>query len=179
MTIRRRVIRKSYFEIISFAVAFVFLFAAAALGQSSNSSSETVSQTQNSNTTVAALKAAALQPLMSDYKAVKIGMSADEVRDKIDKKPKLADDDGFYYIFSDDETAQIVLDADKKVRAISISYADTANAPTYETIFGSPAAPSADGKVYNLVRYPEAGYWIAYDRTAGDKPTVTITMQKM
>lgn len=25
----------------------------------------------------------------------------------------------------------------------------------------------------------QAGYWVSYNRTAGDKPIVTITMQKM
>jgi len=30
-----------------------------------------------------------------------------------------------------------------------------------------------------LNRYPEAGYWVSYNRIAGDKPIVTITVQKM
>jgi len=27
------------------------------------------------------------------------------------------------------------------------------------------------------VRYPKAGYWVSYNRTAGNSPMITITMQ--
>jgi len=36
-----------------------------------------------------------------------------------------------------------------------------------------------DGSAYKLVRYPKAGYWVSYSRTAGKDPTTTITMQKI
>lgn len=127
-------------------------------------------------------KPAALQPVLTDYKGIKIGMSADEVRDKIDEKPKVADKDGFYYNFSDDESAQIVLDENKKVRVILVIYSGKAPvAPKYEDVFGKsvPVTETEGGGVYNLVRYPEAGFWIAYNRTAGDDPTITVTIQKM
>jgi hypothetical protein len=29
------------------------------------------------------------------------------------------------------------------------------------------------------VRYPKAGFWVSYSRTAGDTPIVTIQIQKM
>jgi hypothetical protein len=33
--------------------------------------------------------------------------------------------------------------------------------------------------MYELKRYPSAGYWVAYSRTAGKNPIITVTMQKM
>ncbi len=122
-----------------------------------------------------------LQPVMTDYKGIKIGMTADEVRDKLDAKPKVADKDGFYYVFSDDESAQITLDKNKKVRVISVTYSGKDAAPKYEDVFGKDIslAEKPSGRIYNLVRYPEAGYWVAYNRSAGNSPTTTVTMQKM
>ena len=40
-------------------------------------------------------------------------------------------------------------------------------------------AAGADGRLYKLVRYPTAGYWVAYSRTTGDAPVVSVTMKKM
>jgi hypothetical protein len=77
---------------------------------------------------------------------------------------------------------QIRVDADKKVRFIAITYLDeNKNAPKFADVFGAeiPVAEKPDGSIYNLVRYPEAGYWVAYSRTAGEKPSVTVTMQKL
>ena len=109
-------------------------------------------------------------------------MTADEVRDKIDKKPKIEDKDGFYYIFSDDESMQILLDENKKVKVISIIYSgDNSEAPTYEAVFGKdvPLEQSADGRVYKLIRYPESGFWVAYSSGAGERAPVTVTIQKL
>ncbi len=77
---------------------------------------------------------------------------------------------------------QIRLDKDKKVRVISITYSDeNKNAPKYADVFGADAETAAkpDGSIYRLVHYPQAGYWVAYSRTAGENPTVTVTMQKL
>ena len=118
-------------------------------------------------------------PVVSIYKEVKIGTDADDVR-KLLGKAKIDDKDGFFYE-TDSEIVQIRLDENAKVRVISVTYpADAPNAPKYADIFGSEAIEAkADGSVYNLVRYPEAGYWIAYSKTGGDKSTVTVTMQKL
>jgi len=119
-------------------------------------------------------------PALQNYKDIKIGSTADEVRDKLGKAV-IDDKDGFYYEF-DDEIVQIRLDADNKIRLISVTYAsENKNAPKLEDVFGTgiAAEPRADGMIYKLVRYPEAGYWVAYSRTAGEKPTVTVTMQKL
>lgn len=120
-------------------------------------------------------------PVWQNYQGVKIGTTADEVRDKLGK-PKISDKDGYYYEINDDESAQIRLDADKKVRVISITYSSkNANAPEFAAVFDKDVIvePAADGRIYKLVRYPTAGFWVAYNRTAGDKPIITVTVQKM
>jgi outer membrane protein assembly factor BamE (lipoprotein component of BamABCDE complex) len=118
-------------------------------------------------------------PAWTAYREVKLGMSAEEVR-KILGKPKIDDKDGFYYEISDDEFVQIRLDNDKKVRIIAATYTG-GKLPQYGDVFGAEAEPPTkpDGSIYNLVRYPEAGFWIAYSRRAGEKPAVTVTMQKI
>ncbi len=124
--------------------------------------------------------ATVLMPVLTDYKGIKIGATAEEVRDKLGKA-KIDDKDGFFYD-SDDELVQIRVDADKKVRFIAITYLDeNKSAPKFADVFGAeiPVAEKPDGSIFNLVRYPEAGYWVAYSRTAGEKPSVTVTMQKL
>jgi hypothetical protein len=117
-------------------------------------------------------------PVFSDYRGVRIGMSAEEVRSKLDQLKKGDRQD--YLVFSERESAQIYYDDKGKVIAISIDYfGDTSNAPTPDAVLGTALQAKADGSMYQLNRYPEAGYWVSYNRTAGDKPIVTITMQKM
>lgn len=158
----------------------VLLFGAAtAFGQTTDNTqtattNKTEMQTSETPKTV-------MMPILKNYKEVKIGATDDEVREHLGKKAVIDDKDGFFYQF-DNEMAQIRLDADKKVRLIAITYMnDNKNALQFADVFGADvtAEPSADGSVYKLMRYPEAGYWVTYSRTAGDKPTVTVTMQKM
>ena len=117
-------------------------------------------------------------PVFKDYRGISIGMSAEEVRAKLDgiKKGKAQD----FVTFSDRESAQIYYDDNNKVTAISIDYfgADS-NAPPPDAVLGAAPQAKPDGSLYQLNRYPQAGFWVSYNRTAGDKPIVTITMQKM
>ncbi len=174
----------SFFVVLGFLAAMVILATVTSYGQTAGSDStpDTVSQTEVKKEPVEAVKPAVLQPVFTAYKGIAIGMTADEVRDKIGKKPKIEDKDGYYYVFSDDESMQIVLDENKKVKVISIIYTGSSrSAPTYEAVFGKdvPLEQSADGRVYKLIRYPESGYWVAYSSGAGEKPTVTVTIQKL
>mgnify|MGYP001225587387 CR=1 FL=1 len=119
---------------------------------------------------------------MAEFRGVKIGMTKDEVKKTIDKDPVVSDDSGFYYEFSDKETAQISLDSDKKVRAIAVMYSAVDDStPKLADVLGADAKvkPAADGQVYDMVRYPDAGYWISYNRSGGDSPRVTIMIQKI
>ena len=116
-------------------------------------------------------------PAFSDYRGVKIGMSTEEVRGKLDgiKKGERQD----FLVFSEHESAQIYYDDKGKVTAISIDYFGDKSAPSPEVVLGAGLQAKPDGSMYQMNRYPEAGYWVSYNRTAGDKPIVTITMQKL
>lgn len=120
-------------------------------------------------------------PVFQDYKGVKIGMTADEVRQKLGAA-KSDDKDGFLYVFDDDETAQILLDAAQKVRTVSIMYGgDNPKPPMCVDIFGKTVEPEkkANGSLYKLIQYENAGYWISYNRMSGDKPATMVVIQKM
>ena len=116
-------------------------------------------------------------PLFKDYRGIKIGMSADEVRGKLENLQKGNKQD--FLVFSEREHAQIYYDDKSKVSAISIDYFDAASAPAPNLVLGVELHAKDDGSMYQLNRYPDAGYWVSYNRTAGDKPIVTITVQKM
>jgi hypothetical protein len=51
-------------------------------------------------------------------------------------------------------------------------------APTPLAVIGTDIEAKPDGSLYQMKTYPQAGYWVAYSRTAGDSPMVIITMQK-
>ena len=159
-------------------LVLLFWLATAAFGQTTDTKQTatiTTTEMQKSET-----PKAVMMPVLQNYKDIKIGATADDVRDNLGKA-KIDDKDGFFYDL-DDELVQIRLDADKKVRLVSITYLDeNKNTPKFADVFGAeiPLAEKPDGSIYNLVRYPEAGYWEAYSRTAGEKPSVTVTMQKL
>jgi hypothetical protein len=119
------------------------------------------------------------KPLYHDYKGVEIGMTQEEARKKLGA-PKEKDDAQDFYLFSDEkETAQIFYQA-KKVFAISVSYmGDKTGAPAPKAVFGTDLEPTADGRLYRMVRYKEAGYWVSYSRINGAEPMVTVTMQRL
>ena len=119
-------------------------------------------------------------PVFNAYRDVKIGMAASEVRDTMERYLKAKGDNQDFLVLSDNETAQIFYDSTGKVTAISIDYtAKNGNAPTPMAVLGIEIEPKPDGSMYALKRYPAAGYWVSYNRTSGESPTVTITMQAL
>jgi len=120
------------------------------------------------------------EPVFLDYRGVKIGWVADEVRKKLGN-PANKGDEQDYYRFSDNESCQILYDkATSKVTAISVDYMNGAREVlTPQQVFGSDFEAKADGSKYKLVRYPKAGYWVSYSKTAGDTPIITVTIQKL
>ncbi len=119
------------------------------------------------------------EPAFSDFKGVRIGTSVDESRKKLGNPRDKADDQDFY-VFNDTQAVQIFYDKTAKVSAISIDYMTGASGiPSPKDVLGTEADKKADGSLYKLVRYPKAGYWVSYSRTAGDSPTTTVTMQKI
>jgi hypothetical protein len=118
-------------------------------------------------------------PLFHEYRSVQIGMTAEEVRKKLNNPSDKSDEQDFF-VFSDNESAQVFYDKSKKVFAISVNFLNGArDLPTAKVIFGSDIPPKPDGSVYKMVRYPKAGCWVSFSRTAGDSPLTTVTVQKI
>ena len=141
--------------------------------QTVSSQQEVASAVKSSSTK----SATANVPVFADYRGIKIGMSSEEVRGKLEgiKTGERQD----FLVYSEHESAQIYYDDKGKVTAISIDYFGDKGAPSPEVVLGAGLEAKPDGSMYQLNRYPDAGYWVSYNRTAGDKPIVTITMQKM
>ena len=118
-------------------------------------------------------------PNLAEYRGVSIGMTADEVRKKLGNPSDKGDEQDFF-VFNENETAQVIYDKARKVTAFSFDFTSAAaDPPTPKSIFGADAEPKADGSVHKLVRYPKAGYWLSYSRTAGTSPLVSVTFQKI
>ena len=158
-------------------LAIILMLAVSANAQTASSSpgQEQIATVTTSSTSNAAK---ANVPVFTDYRGVTIGMSAEEVRAKLDRLKKGDSQD--FLPFSERESAQIYYDEKGKVTAISIDYfGGNSSAPAPDAVLGASLEAKLDGSMYQLKRYPEAGYWVSYNRTAGDKPIVTITIQKM
>jgi outer membrane protein assembly factor BamE (lipoprotein component of BamABCDE complex) len=117
-------------------------------------------------------------PLYSEYKGVRLGMTALEARAKLGT-PALKASDQDYYVFSDNETAQIGYDAAQKVVTISVDYLNGIGAPDFKAVVGGELTRSTSGSMYRMVRYESLGFWVSYNRTPGPVPIVSITIQKM
>lgn len=118
------------------------------------------------------------QPLYSEYKGVRLGMTAEEARAKLGT-PAMKDSDQDYYIFSDSETAQIVYDASEKVITLSVDYVAGLGAPDAKAVVGGELEQTPNGNLYKIVYYQSQGFWVSYNRTAGPVVMVTITIQKI
>ena len=120
------------------------------------------------------------EPVFLDYRGVKIGWLADEVRKKLGSPNNKGEEQDFY-IFNEKETCQIFYDkATKQVTAISVDFMNGAREViTPRQVFGADIESKSDGSKSRLVRYPKAGFWVSYNRTGGDTPIVTVTIQKM
>jgi len=125
--------------------------------------------------------APAEEPVFHEYKGVKIGWLADEVRKKLGDPANKGDEQDFYVFAEAKETAQVLYDkATGKVTAISVDFMSGAREViTPQQVFGADFDGKPDGSKYKLVRYPKAGYWVSYSRTAGDTPIITVTIQQI
>lgn len=145
----------------------------------SSASAQTAVPSASSTPEEATPSATAPEPVFKDYKGVGIGMRSAEVAEKLGK-PKVKDEQGELFVISESELVQVVYDKDAKVSEISITYSGkNATAPTTLAVLGEEVAAATDGRIYKLVRYSDAGYWVAYSRTAGDAPVVSVTIKKL
>ena len=122
-------------------------------------------------------KGSTQQPLYTEYKGVRIGMTADEARAKLGEAELKADDQDFYVV-SATETAQIEYDADHKVVGISVDFMGGVGAPEQSNVVGGNVLVKPDGAIYKLVRYEQSGIWVSYNRSPGSA-IVTITIHKI
>ena len=114
-----------------------------------------------------------------DYRGIQLGMLANDVRKKLGE-PKDKSDQQDFYLFGESETAQIVYDKTGKVVTISADFLSAgAGVPTCKQILGAEVEAKSDGSIYKMVRFPKAGYWLSYNRTAGNSPLTTVTLQKI
>ena len=174
-----RINSKSFFQTSLSVVGLILTMSITDVANAQQTSNTPAQQEVATVVNSTASKAATTNvPVFTDYRGIKIGMSAEDVRAKLDGLKKGEGQD--FVVFSERESAQIYYDAQGKVTAISIDYfGPVSDAPSPDAVLGAALQAKADGSMYQLNRYPEAGYWVSYNRTAGDKPIVTITMQKM
>jgi hypothetical protein len=120
------------------------------------------------------------RPIFNEYRGVQIGWLADEVRKKLGEPANKGDEQDFY-LFGEKEQAQILYDkTTRKVVTISVDFMNGASGVlTPLQVFGADIEAKPDGSKYKLVRYPKAGYWLSYSRTAGDTPMVTVTITRI
>ena len=156
-----------------------FVVACCFLGLSLGANSDVLAQVAQAKAAKAHIEAKpSQQPLYSDYKGVRLGMTAAEARAKLGE-PNLKADDQDLYLISDKETAEIAYDAAHKVVTISVDYLGGIGAPDYKAVVGADIEVKPNGAMYQLVRYENLGFWVCYNRTAGTLPIVTVTIQKL
>lgn len=150
--------------LLSGLVAVLLLAASTAAAQRSKGSVETPDEGQSG---------------VTQFRGVKIGMATEEARKKLGA-PKEKSPEQDLFLFNDTEAVQVYYDKSGVVNAITIDYLGGSHGvPSPKEIFGADAEAKADGSIHKIVRYPKAGYWVSYSRTAGNEPTVTIAMQKI
>ena len=160
-----RVLRSSKFWLLGRALLVVIAFSIAGVSQA---------QAQQKRAALAPEES----PVFQEYRGVKIGWLADEVRKKLGSPANKGDEQDFY-VFGEKETAQVLYDKGQ-VSAISIDFMTGAKEViTPQQVFGADIEAKPDGSKYKLVRYPKAGYWVSYSRTAGDTPIITVTIQRL
>ena len=161
--------------------AFALLVAGSAIGQTAEQPvTEPVAAALKPK--AAPVKNGAAAPMVADLKGVKIGMTADEV-EKVLGDADSKDATSLYFDLKNGESMQMQLGADKKVTMMAAIYTGSnAKAPEITAVLGPDAAaePGEDGRIYKLVRYPDAGYWVAYSRiNASGNPMTTVTITKI
>lgn len=153
------------------AISVVFLLAVMGLSTSANG--------QARRTASAQLRESTQQhPLFTEYKSVRLGMTAAEARAKLGN-PVLKESDQDYYVLSDNETVQIAYNPAGKIVTISVDYMGGVGAPDPKTVVGGDLQLKPGGALYRIVRYDGEGYWVSYNRSAGPVVVVTITLQKI
>ena len=116
-------------------------------------------------------------PVYREYRGVRLGMTATDVRAKLGE-PVMKSNEQDFYIVSQNETTQVVYDAFQKVVTISTDYTNGVGAPEYTAVVGNGALlQRPDGSLFRMVQYDSEGMWVSYNKSAGTVPVVTVTIQ--
>ena len=117
------------------------------------------------------------QPLYTEYRGVRLGMTAAEARTKLGAPVMMSNEQDFY-VLSANETTQVAYDAFQKVIAISTDYTGGVGAPDYKSVVGEGMLlQRPDGSLFRMEQYHSAGMWVSYNKSAAVVPVVTITIQ--
>jgi len=160
--------RISVTELIFFIIGVLLLVAIAGIVANG--------QTETQGARTAKVHAQIRQPLYSEYRGVRLGMTAAEVRVKLGE-PALKSDEQDFFIISTTETVQIAYNAAQKVITISTDYTGGVGAPDYKTIVGEGLLlQRPDGSLFSMVMYDSQRFWVSYNKSATTSPIVTITI---
>jgi hypothetical protein len=117
------------------------------------------------------------QPLYGEYRGVRLGMTAMDVRTKLGE-PVMRSDEQDYFVISASETVQVVYQG-QKVVTISTDYTGGAGAPDYKGVVGDSLLQRPDGSLFSMVIHDSQRFWVTYNKSASTVPVVTITIGKM
>lgn len=136
----------------------------------------TVAQTKSAKVPATKFQPEVQRPIYKEYRGVRLNMSMEEARAKLGASV-LRSDELDYFVFSENETAQIAYNAQHKVSTISVDYLGGTGAPEYMMVVGTSLLERTDGSMYRMVEYAAEGFWVSYNKSAGPVSTVTITLQ--
>jgi hypothetical protein len=114
------------------------------------------------------------QPRYTEYRGIRLGMTAAEVRTKLGD-PTLKSDEQDFFVISGNETTQVAYNANRVV-TISTDYTGGVGAPDYRSVVGEGLLQRPDGSVFRMVMFESERFWVSYNKTAATVPTVTITI---
>ena len=168
MTYNTEKLRPRIVEIVFFVIGVILLllFGAIASGQTKTevmSAARGHSQVQ--------------QPLYKEYRGVRLGMTVAEARAKLGE-PAMKSDEQDFYVFSANETAQIVYTG-QKVVTISTDYNGGVGAPDYKSVVLQDLLQKPDGSLFRMVLHDSERFWVSYYKSASVQPVVTITIGTM
>ena len=146
-------------ELVYFALGVILLliFAIVANGQTGHSQAQ--------------------QSLYREYRGVHLGMTVEEARAKLGV-PAMKSDEQDFYVFSTNETAQLVY-AEQKVVTISTDYTSGIGAPDYKSVVSEGLQQKPDGSWFRMTLYDSERFWVSYYKSASVTPVVTITIGAM